>query len=199
MKTLYEGILDDMEVALNAGDKYDKQYKAAEKELNVIKSLCSDIKNWHGGEFERGDRHSDIRGISYEYQILVNCPNLAKVFSLPAKKLYITIRFVPRVHIGWVWYACFEFTNAHKMIQNPNFELLTFIKSFKQKFEYSYFESRFIQDEDKRSRFTPKEFIDKYVISNFTDMNTFEKEIVNVSHELTRHNCPVKYFAARPI
>lgn len=190
MKTLKESILDDMEDTLMRGDKYDKQYKAAEKELNAIKSLCSDIKNWHGGE------GGYIDGIGYDYQIFVNCTKLDKMFSLPGKKLYMLITFIPRLQ---QWKLTFEFTNAREMCQNPNCERFSFIKSFKQKFELAYIDTKFVKGEGKRSRFTPQEFIDKYVISNFANMNTFEKEIVNVSHELTRHNCPVKYFGAKCI
>lgn len=196
MKTLYEGILSDMEDALHDGDKFDKQYKDAEKELNTIKSLFSDIKNWHGGEHENIDGDRVNNGIAYDYQIFVNCAKLDKMFSLPGKKLYITVRFIPRMS---QWEIGFEFTNAREMQENPNCKIYSFIKSFKQKFELSYIDTKFVKGKDKRSRFTPEEFIDKYVISNFVDMNTFEKEIVNVSHELERHNCPVKYFGAKPI
>ena len=196
MKTLKESILSDMENALQDGDKFDKQYKAAEKELNVIKSLCSDIKNWHGGEGENIDGDNINNGIAYDYQIFVNCAKLDKMFSLPGKKLYILIKFIPRLQ---QWTLTFEFTNAREMCQNPNCERYSFIKSFKQKFELAYIDTKFVKGKGKRSRFTPQEFIDKYVISNFTDMNTFEKEIVEVSHELMKRNCTVKYFNAKPI
>ena len=46
MKTLYEGILDDMEDQMTAGDKFNKQYKKMLNELDNMKTICSSTKNW---------------------------------------------------------------------------------------------------------------------------------------------------------
>ena len=193
---LTEGILDDIEVTMQAGDKFDKWYKAAAKELNNIKILLSSLKNWHGGEYENIDGDRVNNGIGYDYQIFVKCSQLSKRFSLPGKNLYITLQFIPARSN---WYINFEFTNAREMTQNPNCVYRSFINSFKQVFGFSYVETSFTQGEGKHSKYTPQEIIDKYILPNFSDIETCEKEIVEISHELEKHNCPVKYFNARPI
>ena len=44
MRTLYESILDDIDIQMEAGDKQAKQYKLAHKEFDNLISTCSNPK-----------------------------------------------------------------------------------------------------------------------------------------------------------
>ena len=46
MITLYEGILAGMDNTLNAGDKFAKEHKDAERDFKKFKKAASDIKNY---------------------------------------------------------------------------------------------------------------------------------------------------------
>lgn len=190
MRTLYESILDDIDVQMSNGDDFIKIYKQAEKELADIRKLCGDLSNWIGDEHETMADTELYKGIAVEYRILVKCGKLNKCFDLIGKNLFITLVFYPGMHR---WVIGYKFTNAnqaHRMPYSPNH---IFIKSFKQAFEYRYNEQGYKPGTGSRSKYTPEQIIKRFILPKFENMEVFKSEIVDVSKTLEKENTIVKY------
>lgn len=183
-----ESILGDLEDNLKAGDEMAENYKLAEKELDYLRNLCSDISNWNGYEFESvALTTKKSSGVRYEYQIFIKLKYLLKYFNLSGKNLFLSITFTPGTKD---WVVSFITTNnikTKKWKYKPfSGDTITQLKvnSIQQCIHFNYVENSFIQEEGSRSKYTPKQFIDKFIISKFKDMNTFKKEIIDEFKEL---------------
>ena len=183
-----ESILGDLEDNLKAGDEMAKNYTLAEKELDYLRNLCSDISNWNGYEFESvAYTTKKSSGVRYEYQIFIKLKYLLKYFNLSGKNLLLSITFTPGTKD---WVVSFITTNniktkkwKYKAFSGDTITQLK-VGSIQQCIHFNYVENSFIQEEGSRSKYTPKQFIDKFIISKFKDMNTFKKEMIDEFKEL---------------
>ena len=189
MRTLKESLLDDIETSMASGTKLVDACKKAEQELNDIKKLCGDLSNWTGYEQENITEFELYKGIKVEYRIFIKCSKLSKLFDLIGKNLFISLAFIP----GFRWSVKYEFTNANQAHRLPDNQNYLFIKHFKQAFEYQYKENGYKPGTGNRSKYTPEEIIERFILPKFENIEVFKSEIVDVSKALEKENTVVKY------
>lgn len=187
---LKESILDDIDTQMNKGDDFIKTYKLAQKELDDIKKICSDLSNWTGDEYENENAMSDFRGIVCDYKIFIKCGKLSKLFDLIGKNMFIKIAFYPGMKS---WTVDYQLTNANQAYPMPYRQNHLRIKSFKQSIEYRYNEIGFKPGAGMRSKYKPEQILKKFVLPKFKDVETFKKEFVDILKELETNNTIVKY------
>lgn len=109
MRTLYEGILSDIDTQL---DKSDELFKKAEREFNIFKKLFaskSSIGLWKSWTTSMG---------SHVLQTTIKAPNICSIIGAKAEnKTYITIHVVNAPHIGTDAYSIGIY--VHNKEDNP--------------------------------------------------------------------------------
>lgn len=201
MRTLYESILDDIDVQMNVGDKQAKEYKLAHKEFDNLVLTCSNPKNWKGSAWPvapvNGIGEVDMRyaGVVQDYQIFVKCTNLLKYFEIPARSLFINIHFTPA---DKDWRIDFTLTSSHQPTVNPNRDDGTiFVKDRKHEITFRFIESSYVNGINKGSKYTIDDIIKQCLLPKLKDINTFEDEIVKpfvdaISKNQYRKYLPIK-------
>lgn len=188
MRPLKESILDNMDKQLNKGNNFIKTYKKAEKELNDIKKRCSDLSNWAVYD----------RNTMTQYTIFIQCSKLSSHFELNGKNLLIELVHHSKTdYNNWGgWYVNYKLTNARWPYYDegtPWGQHHLYVKSYNLAIQYNYEETGHTSGSHLKSKYTPEQIIEKFILSKFENMEIFEKEIVNVSKALEKENVGVKY------
>lgn len=169
MKTLKESILDDIDIQMKAGDKYAKEYKVA---LSDIKSISNCINNFdpNSASTKWYMWKNDLRKRA---TIFFKTPKLTKYFNLPGKHIFVAVTFHK---YSQEWNVSIIFTNANKTILDHRQNHLECIRSIQGSVSYIFEEKNI--PKDKASKFSMDEFIQKYVNHMFSDIESFEKYVV---------------------
>lgn len=188
MKTLYESLLSDIETNIKSGDKIANDYQKVFKEFDNLKSLCSDLSNWTGGEYELQTTH--IPGVIYDYQLFVKCNQLTKYFGLAGKNIFIDVNFSP----SGFWEIRFVLTNSNQPTKYPgNKGRQYFIKSAKQRINFKLHETSYKGGIDSRSKYDVKYIIDNYLMPKLYDFETFKTEFIDVFKDMQNNNEQFKF------
>ena len=170
MKTLYESILDDIDIQMKAGDRQAKNYEDVVSNLRYISNCINDF-----------DPHSVSASKWYFWKddykkrstIFFKTPKLTKYFNLPGKHIFIQIIFD---NYFKTWDVNVIFSNASKTIIDNRQHQMERIGSIRGSISYKFEEKG--TPNDKASKFRMDEFIQKYVSPMFNDIESFEKYIV---------------------
>jgi hypothetical protein len=188
MKTLYESLLSDIETTIKSGNKIANDYEKVFKEFDNLKSLCSDISNWTGGEYEF--QTTNIPGVIYDYQLFVKCTQLTKYFGLVGKNIFIDVNFSP----SGVWEIRFVLTNSNKPTKYPNMDgQQYFIRNAKQNIYFKLPETSYRGGKGSRSKYDAKYIIDNYLMPKLADFETFKTEFIDVFKDMQNSNERFKF------
>ena len=173
MKTLYEGILDDMEDVLDAGDKFDKQYKKMTVEIENMHKICSAVKNnnWVHDTYRFDPRrYPNIyhQGISERYYNIIDCPKIFKHYGSTYKSLIIKLVFTPGTK-DWV----VEIGATRQTTKNWDVH-----KSAKQSVMYRFIESKYIPGPGNGPLTPPDKLLQEHVMPLISDIDTLYKNII---------------------
>lgn len=179
MKTLKESLLDNIETSMRKGDKIAKEEDLAIKELNLIydrlqdfsatKSVCPSC--WE---------YTNSAAYKHRCSIHLNTPRLTKYFGLPAKYMFIIVHCSNWKKVKWSVRVCI--TSATK----PRLDKITHA----QYVSYNTEKSLIVYDFNEtnctfndlgygESQYAPAEFITKYVLPMFSDIDAFKENIIN--------------------
>lgn len=188
MKTLYESLLSDIETNIKSGDKIANDYQKVFKEFDNLKSLCSDLSNWTGGEYEF--QTTNIPGVIYDYQLFVKCTQLTKYFGLVGKNIFIDVNFSP----SGVWEIQVVLTNSNQPTKYPNMkELHHYVKDAKRRIIFKLPETSYKGGRGSRSKYNTKYIIDTYLMPKMADFETFKTEFIDVFKDMQNSNERFKF------
>ena len=170
MKTLKESLLDDIGTTMKKGDKWMKLLA----DINIdIKYIYDRINDFDPNSASGSKWYLWSNEYRKRATIFFKTPKLTKYFNLPGKHIFITVTF----HMySKEWNVSIIFTNANKTILDHRQNHLECIRSIQGSVSYT-FEEKNIPN-DKASKFRMDEFIQKYVSHMFSDIESFEKYIV---------------------
>lgn len=188
MKTLYESLLSDIETNIKSGDKIANDYQKVFKEFDNLKSLCSDLSNWTGGEYELQATH--IPGVIYDYQLFVKCTQLTKYFGLAGKNIFIDVNFSP----SGFWEIRFALSNSNQPTKYPNMHgEHYFVKNAKQTIYFKLSETSYVGGKGSRSKYDVKHIIDNYLMPKLANFETFKTEFIDVFKDMQNSNERFKF------
>jgi hypothetical protein len=192
MKSLYkhihESLLSDIETTIKSGDKIANDYQKVFKEFDNLKSLCSDLSNWTGGEYEL--QTTNIPGVNYDYQLFVKCTRLTKYFGLTGKNIFIDVNFSP----SGFWEIQVALTNSNQLTKYPNMGgKQYFIKSAKQRIYFKLPETSYKGGRGSRSKYDVKYIIDNYLMPKLSDFETFKTELIDIFKDMQNNNDKFKF------
>ena len=171
MKTLYEGILDDMEDQMTAGDKFNKQYKKMLNELDNMKTICSSTKNWlHKTYRFDPQNYPNIfhQGISERYYSIVDCPHIFKYYGLTYKSLIFKLDFSPALK-GWSVEIC----ASRQTSKNWDID-----KRVKQEIIYRFIDKKYIPGPGNGPTTSADKLLRDHVLPFMADIDTLYKNII---------------------
>ena len=188
MKTLYESILSDIETNIKYGNKIENNYQKVFKEFDNLKSLCGDISNWTGGEYEL---QSTLKpGVIYDYQLFVKCTQLPKYFDLAGKNIFIEVNFFP----SGFWEISFALSNSNRPTKYPNMPgEYYFVKDTKQNIYFKLSETSYKGGKGSRSKYDVKYIIDTYLMPKLSNFETFKTEFIDVFKDMQNNNEQFKF------
>jgi hypothetical protein len=167
MKTLRESLLADMDDVFKAGDKYQKLYNNSIAELNEIYTKICNIKDWYWGG------NGKLWGQVIHGGIMVSIPNLAKYYNLSAKNMYLNIIFDDMIG-EWIMHIILA-GSSKTTINKYSIEITNRQKEF---LVYRFADTSWKSMHNK-SKYTKEDFINKYLLPIFNDINSFEEHVVN--------------------
>ena len=188
MKSLYESILSDIETTIKSGNKIANDYQKVFKEFDNLKSLCSDLSNWTGGEYEF--QTTNIPGVIYSYQLFVKCTQLTKYFGLTGKNIFIDVNFSP----SGFWEIRFVLTNSNQPTKYPNMNgQHYFVKNAKQNIYFKLHETSYKGGRGSRSKYDVKHIIDNYLMPKLANFEMFKTEFIDVFKDMQNSNERFKF------
>lgn len=188
MKTLYESILSDIDTNIKSGNKIANDYQKVFNEFDNLKSLCSDLSNWTGGEYEL--QATNIPGVIYDYQLFVKCTQLTKYFGLIGKNIFIDVNFSP----SGVWEIQFVLTNSNQSTKYPNMKgEHYYVKDAKRRIIFKLPETSYKGGRGSRSKYDVKYIIDNYLMPKLSDFETFKTEFIDVFKDMQTNNEQFKF------
>ena len=165
--SLKESILDNIEDTIKVGDKFQKLYDKSITELNEIYTKICNIKDWYWGG------NGKLMGQVVHGGIMVSIPNLAKNYNLSARHMYLNVIFDNMIG-EWVIHIILA-ASSKTTINKYSVEVTNRQKEFLiYRFTDTYWKHMY--DE---SKYTKEEFINKYLLPIFKDINSFEEHVVN--------------------
>lgn len=185
MKTLYEGILANMEDTMKSGDNLDKLYKKANKELDDIKKRFRDLSKWEVYDKE----------IAVHYTTFINCSKLSRYFDFIGKNILLEVTYYPKGGRWTGWVITYKFTNANMAHYEdlPWGQNRLYVKHYNKAVEYQHPEIGHTPVKDNDSKYTFEQIIEKLVMPKFENMEIFKSEIVNPYKEIENENDVTNY------
>lgn len=175
MKTLKESLLDNIETSMRKGDKMAKEEDLAIKELNSIYDRLQDFTSSHSG-------WDYNKTLSYKYRctIHLNATRLAKYLGLPAKHIFIIVQCSDWKKVRWGVRICITSATKPRLDKSTHAQYVSY-NTEKALIAYDFNETNCTFDSlgYGESQYAPAEFITKYVLPMFSDMNAFKENIIN--------------------
>ena len=170
MKTLYESILDDIDVQMSKGDKIVKNFTAVQSDLKYIDDC---INNFDPNSARPSKWYLWRDDYRVRSTIFFKTSKLTKHFNLPGKHIFIAVTFNKFHH---TWDVNVIFSNASKTTIDNRQRQLERIGSIQGSVSYNFEEKNI--PTDKASKFRMDEFIQTYVSPMFNDFESFKQYIV---------------------
>ena len=179
MKTLKESLLDNIETSMRKGDKMAKEENLAIKELNYIYDRLQDFS-------ASSSAHSSYwyynKVLSYKHRctIHLNATRLAKYLGLPAKHIFILVDCSNYKKVKWGVRICITSATKPRLDKQTHAQYISY-NTEKAKIVYDFNETNCAFDSSGfgESQYAPAEFITKYVLPMFSDMNAFKENIID--------------------
>ena len=179
MKTLKESLLDNIETSMRKGDKMAKEEDLAIKELNYIYDRLQDFS-------ASSSTHSSYwyynKTLSYKHRctIHLNATRLAKYLGLPAKHIFIMVQCSNWKKVKWGVRICITSATKPRLDKSTHAQYVSY-NTEKALIAYDFNETNCTFDSlgYGKSQYAPAEFITKYVLPMFSDMNAFKENIIN--------------------
>ena len=165
--SLKESILNDMEDIIKVGDNSQKLYDKSISELKEVYTKICNIKDWYWGG------NGKLIGQVIHGGIMISIPNLAKYYELSARHMYINVIFDDMIG-EWVIHIILA-GSSKTTINKYSIEVTNRQKEF---LIYRFVDTYWKRMHDN-SKYTKEDFINKYLLPLFKDINSFEEHVVN--------------------
>lgn len=174
MKTLKESLLDNIETSMRKGDKMAKEEDLAIKELNYIYDKLQDFSHNSYWVFNKG------LSSKYRCTIHLNAARLAKYLGLPAKHIFIMVDCSNFNKVKWGVSICITSATKPRLDKTTHVQYVNY-NTQKTYIAYDFNETNCTFDSSGygNPKYSPAEFITKYVLPMFSDIDAFKENIIN--------------------
>lgn len=179
MKTLKESLLDNIETSMRKGDKMAKEEDLAIKELNSIYDRLQYFSSKHSAHSSCWEFN---KVLSYKHRctIHLSAARLAKYFGLPAKYIFIIVDCSNFKKVKWGVRICITSATKTRLDKSTHAQYVSY-DTEKTLIAYDFNETNCTFDSSGygNPKYSLAEFITKYVLPMFSDIDAFKENIIN--------------------